>query len=66
MLIQEHKYLESQIIRRLISRVADLIVFLKLKQDAKGNTTGRMIGEIIEINGVSPNGEYDTKEVLKC
>lgn len=66
MLIQEHKYLESQIIRRLISRVADLIVFLKLKQDAKGNTIGRMIGEITEIKGVLPNGEYDTKEVLKC
>jgi len=66
MLIQEHKYLESNIIRRLISRVADLVVFLKLKQDAKGNTVGRMLSEVVEINGILPNGEYDTKEILKC
>jgi len=66
MLIQEHKYLDSKIIRRLISRVADVIVFLKLKQDTKGNTVGRMVAEIIEINGLSPDGEYDTKEILKC
>jgi len=66
MLIQEHKYLESNIIRRLISRVADLVVFLKLKQDAKGNTVGRMLAEVVEINGVLPNGEYETREILKC
>ena len=66
MLIQEHKYLESNIIRRLISRVADLVVFLKLKQDAKGNTVGRMLAEVVEINGILPNGEYETREILKC
>jgi len=66
MLIQEHKYLESHIIRRLISRVADVIIFLKLQQDAKGNTVGRMLAEVIEINGLLPNGEYNTKEILKC
>jgi len=66
MLIQEHKYLESNIIRRLISRVADLVVFLKLKQDAKGNTVGRVLSEVVEINGILPNGEYETREILKC
>jgi len=66
MLIQEHKYLESRIIRRLISRVADVIVFLKLKQDAMGNTVGRMVGEVVEIQGMLPNGEFDIREILKC
>jgi len=66
MLIQEHKYLESNIIRKLISRVADLIVFLKLKQDEKGNTVGRMISEVVEIKGMLSNEEFDTKEILKC
>jgi len=66
MLIQEHKYLESRIIRRLISRVADVIVFLKLKQDEKGNTVGRMVGEVVEIQGMLPNGEFDIREILKC
>jgi len=66
MLIQEHKYLESHVIRRLISRVADIIVFLKLKQDEKGNTVGRMVGEVVEIQGMLPNGEFDIREILKC
>jgi len=66
MLIQEYKHLDARVIRRLISRVADVVVFLKLKQDGRGNTVGRMLAEVIEINGTSEIGEYNIKEIVKC
>jgi pilus assembly protein CpaF len=64
MLIQEFKNLDYRIIRKLISRAVDIVVFLKLTEDEKGNLKGRELAEVIEIEGIDENGDYILKHVV--
>jgi pilus assembly protein CpaF len=64
MLIQEFKNLDYRIIRKLISRAVDIVVFLKLAEDEKGNLKGRELAEVVEIEGIDENGDYILKHVV--
>ncbi|ERM92463.1 ATPase [Caldanaerobacter subterraneus subsp. yonseiensis KB-1] len=64
MLIQEFKNLDYRIIRKLISRALDIVVFLRLAEDEKGNLKGRELAEVVEIEGIDENGDYILKHVV--
>lgn len=57
-LITEYKSIPKRSLRGLISKAVDIIVYLQLDEDEKGNKIGRAIKEIIEINGL----DNDTEE----
>ncbi|MBE3578982.1 MAG: CpaF family protein [Caldanaerobacter subterraneus] len=58
MLIKEFKPIDDRTIRRLIAKAADIIVFIGLEEDEKGDITGREIKEVAELNGVDEQGNY--------
>ena len=64
MLIQEHQSLDGKIVRRLISRAADVLVYLKVTEDTLGNRAGWALGEVVEVTGTDDDGEYVLKDVM--
>lgn len=58
MLIKEFKNIDDKTIRRLISKAIDILVFIGLQEDEKGDITGREIKEVAELNGIDDNGNY--------
>ncbi len=62
LLISEHRAIEKQTVRRLVSRAVDLMVNLRLKNDEKGNTTGRELAEVYQVLDTD-GGEYQLREV---
>ncbi|MBS3985682.1 MAG: CpaF family protein [Selenomonadales bacterium] len=64
-LIQEHQPLDAGVVRRLIARAVDILVFLEVKEDAEGNRIGWAMTEVVEVNGVE-EGEYVLREVPLC
>jgi len=61
-LIQEHLNLDEDVVRRLISRAVDILVFLRVKEDAEGNRVGWALTEVVEV-GAGDGGQYLLKEV---
>ncbi|AEE97563.1 CpaF family protein [Mahella australiensis] len=57
-LINEYRDLDKILIRRMIARAIDVLVFLKLEDDEMGNTKARAIGEIAELTDVDDAGNY--------
>jgi len=57
-LINEYKPLDKVLIRRMIARAIDVLVYLYLESDELGNTKRRAIGEIAELLDVDDNGNY--------
>jgi len=64
-LIQEHQSLDAGVVRRLIARAVDILVFLEVKEDAEGNRVGWAMTELVEVTGVE-DGEYVLTEVALC
>jgi pilus assembly protein CpaF len=64
-LIQEHQSLDAGVVRRLIARAVDVLVFLEVKEDAEGNRVGWAMKELVEVQGVE-DGEYVLREVELC
>lgn len=62
LLISEHRDIEKQTVRRLISRAVDVIVNLRLESDEKGDTAGRKLAEVYEILDTD-GGDYILQEV---
>lgn len=58
MLIKEFKPIDDRTIRRLIAKAVDIIVFIGLEEDEKGDIVGREIKEAAELNGVDEHGNY--------
>ncbi len=66
-LIQEHLNLDEGVVRRLISRAVDVLVFLRVKEDAEGNRVGWALTELVEVKDVvTKGGEYVLGEVGLC
>lgn len=63
MLIQEHHNLDGRIIRRLISRVLNIVVHLRVAEDERGNRTGWMLGDVVEVKGMNGD-EYLLEKVM--
>ena len=57
-LINEYKDLDKVLIRRMISRAIDVLVYLYLESDELGNAKSRGIGEVAELLDVDENGNY--------
>jgi pilus assembly protein CpaF len=57
-LINEYRDLDKILIRRMIARAIDVLVFLKLEDDEMGNIKARAIGEIAELTDVDDAGNY--------
>jgi len=66
MLVQEHRDLDGKVVRRLISRAVDILVYLKVREDTDGNRAGWAMTEVVEVTGMDYNGEYLFKDVLRC
>lgn len=64
-LIQEHQNLDAGVVRRLISRAVDILVYLKVREDAEGNRVGWALTELVEVGGVM-DGEYVLRGVELC
>jgi len=65
-LVQEHRNLDGRVVRRLLSRAVDILVYLKVKEDADGNRARWAMTEVVEVTGVDYEGEYLFEEVLLC
>jgi pilus assembly protein CpaF len=57
-LINEYKPLDKVLIRRMITRAIDVLVYLYLESDDLGNAKRRAIGEIAELLDVDDNSNY--------
>jgi pilus assembly protein CpaF len=57
-LIREYKPMDIRVVKRLIAKAIDVLIFIGLSEDVKGNITGRTIKEIAELKGVDENGDY--------
>jgi pilus assembly protein CpaF len=57
-LIKEFKPVETNVVRRLISKAVDVLVFIGLGEDEKGDVSGREIKEVAELKGVDEYGNY--------
>lgn len=64
-LVGEFKDMNILTIRKLISKAIDCIVYLRQDEDENGNKIGRGIKEIVEINGLDNEGNYDYKHIYK-
>ncbi|MBT9177338.1 MAG: Type IV secretion system protein PtlH [Firmicutes bacterium] len=64
-LIQEHQGLEAKVVRRLIARAVDVLVFLEIREDIDGNRAGWALTEIVEVADAE-GGEYVLKGVESC
>ncbi|NYE57145.1 CpaF family protein [Carboxydothermus ferrireducens] len=65
-LIQEHRNLPIEVIRRLIARAVDIAIFLTTVENEIGETIGRKIAEIIEVDReLDENGQYKIREVYR-
>lgn len=64
-LIQEHQSLDAGVVRRLIARAVDVLVFLEVQEDGEGNRVGWAMKELVEVQGVE-DGEYVLREVELC
>lgn len=57
-LINEYRDLDKVLIRRMIARAIDVLIFLRLEDDEMGNMKKRAIGEVAELMGVAEDGNY--------
>lgn len=57
-LIKEFKPMDTEVVRRLIAKAIDVLVFIGLGQDELGNMTTREIKEVAELNGLDERGNY--------
>lgn len=58
MLIKEFKNIDDRTIRRLISKAIDVLVFIGLEEDEKGDIIGRAVKEVAELKGIDEKGNY--------
>jgi pilus assembly protein CpaF len=58
MLIKEFKNIDDRTIRRLISKAIDVLVFIGLEEDEKGDVIGRAVKEVAELRGIDEKGNY--------
>lgn len=63
-LIQEHRNLPVEVIRKLLARVVDVVVFVATVEDEQGATVGRRLVEIVEVDNELKDGMYNFREVL--
>lgn len=57
-LIKEFKNIDDKVIRRLIAKAVDVLVFIGLNEDEKGDIIGRAVKEVAELNGINEKGDY--------
>lgn len=65
-LIQQERDLPIETIRRLVARAVDIVVFLTTVENELGETVGRKIAEVIEVEKeLDENGHYRYREVFR-
>ncbi|AFK85900.1 MULTISPECIES: CpaF family protein [Thermoanaerobacterium] len=57
-LIKEYKPIDAKVVKRLIAKAIDVLIFIGLEEDERGNTTGRAIKEIAELKGLNDKDDY--------
>ncbi|SHJ43845.1 CpaF family protein [Desulfofundulus thermosubterraneus] len=63
---KKEKNLPIDVIRRLIARVVDVVVFVRLEENERGGVVGRRIDEVVEVGSdLLPDGMYDLREVFR-
>lgn len=62
-LVQEHSGLGVEVVRRLVARVVNVVVFLRLVEDERGAVVGRELAEVVEVLPELEDGRYVLKEV---
>lgn len=65
MLIKEYKNMDDMSLRKIIVNAVDIIVFLDILEDEKGDNIGRIIKELAEMQGLNPDGTYSLKYIIK-
>lgn len=64
-LVQEWRNLPIEVIRRLLARVVDIVVFITLLEDERGAVIGRRLAEVVEVSKDLVGGMYDLREVWR-
>jgi len=65
MKVKEYKNMDDITLRKLITDTVDILVFLDILEDERGDIIGRVIKEIAEMNGLNPDGTYNLKYIYR-
>ncbi|SDF15711.1 pilus assembly protein CpaF [Thermoanaerobacter thermohydrosulfuricus] len=65
MKVKEYKNMDDLVLRKLITDTVDILVFLDILENERGDIVGRVIREIAELNGLNPDGSYSLKYVYR-
>jgi len=66
MLVKDHKpNMDDTMLRKFIVGAIDIVVFLDILEDEKGDNTGRIIKELAEVRGIKDDGSYDLEYIIE-
>jgi pilus assembly protein CpaF len=66
MLVKDHKpNMDDIMLRRFIVGAIDILVFLDILEDEKGDNAGRIIKELAEVKGLKEDGTYDLEYIIQ-
>jgi pilus assembly protein CpaF len=64
MKVKEYKDMDDHMLKSLISNTIDILIYLDIKEDKEGNVEGRLIKEIVELNGIKDN-DYNLRYIYQ-
>lgn len=65
MKVKEYKNMDDLTLRKLITDTVDILVFLDILENERGDIIGRVIKEIAELKGLNPDGSYNLKYIYR-
>lgn len=66
MLIKDYKpNMDDTMLRRFIVGAVDILVFLDIIEDEKGDNVGRIMYELAEVKGLNDDGTYNLEYIIK-